>query len=132
MSINKVILVGHVGQNPEMRYTQAGDPVVNLSLATSEQWKNKNGEKQESTEWHRITFFGKPAEIVNTYVAKGSQLYVEGKIRSKKYVDNSGVERTAFEIQSESFKMLGKSNNESLKLKQQEVKHDDMNDPIPF
>lgn len=131
MTVNKVILVGHVGQNPEVRYTQAGDPVVNLSLATSESWKNKSGEKQESTEWHRVSFFGKPAEIVGQYVQKGSQLYVEGKIKSKKYTDKDGIERTAFEIQSESFKMLGKS-EQTAKPKKQQVQHDEMNDPIPF
>lgn len=128
MTVNRVILVGHVGQNPEVRYTQAGDPVVNLSLATSEQWKSKSGEKQESTEWHRVNFFGKPAEIIGQWVQKGSQLYIEGKIKSKKYTDKEGIERVAFEIQGESFKMLGKADQQKPKKQQ----HDEPNDPIPF
>lgn len=134
MTVNKVMLVGRVGQDPEIRYTSAGDAVVNLSLATSESWKNKNGEKQEATEWHRISFFGKPAEIVSQYVRKGSQIYVEGKIKSKKYTDKQGIERTAFEIQSESFKLLGsKPDGQAAPAQQKKsAPMDDMNDPIPF
>lgn len=109
-SVNKVILLGHLGQDPEVRYTQSGEAVVNLNVATSEQWKDKNsGEKREATEWHRVGIFGKPAEIAGQYLKKGSQVYVEGKIRSKKYTDKDGIERTAFEILCDSFKMIGKS-----------------------
>lgn len=109
-SVNKVILVGYVGQNPEIRYTSSGEAVVNLSLATSEQWSDRQtGEKREATEWHRIGIFGKPAEIAAKYISKGSPLYVEGKIRSKKYTDKNGIERVAFEIISDQFKMLGKA-----------------------
>lgn len=108
-SVNKVILVGHLGQDPELRYTSGGEAVVNLNIATSEQWKDKaTGEKREATEWHRVGIFGKPAEIAGQYLTKGSQVYVEGKIRSKKYKDKEGIERTAFEILCDSFKMLGK------------------------
>jgi single-strand DNA-binding protein len=104
-SVNKVILLGHLGQNPDLRYTTNGEAVVNLSLATSEHWKDRaTGEKREATEWHRIGVFGKPAEIAAQYLSKGSQIYVEGKIRSKKYTDKNGIERVAFEIISDSFR----------------------------
>jgi len=133
MSVNKVILVGRVGQDPEIRYTSSGDPVINLSLATSETWKNKAGEKQEATEWHRVNFFGKPAEIINQYVRKGSQLYVEGKIKSKKYTDKQGVEKSAFEIQCDLFKLIGSKPDDAPKqAPKQETQYNDMNDPIPF
>jgi len=133
MSVNKVILVGRVGQDPEIRYTSSGDPVINLSLATSETWKNKAGEKQEATEWHRVNFFGKPAEIINQYVRKGSQLYVEGKIKSKKYTDKQGVEKSAFEIQCDLFKLIGSKPDDAPKqAPKQETQYNDMNDRIPF
>jgi single-strand DNA-binding protein len=109
-SVNKVILLGHLGQDPELRYTTGGEPVVNISVATAEQWKDKaTGEKREATEWHRVGIFGKPAEIAAQYLRKGSQVFVEGKIRSKKYTDKSGIERVAFEIICDSFTMVGKS-----------------------
>ena len=134
-SVNKAIIVGHLGQDPELRYTSAGDAAANISVATSEQWKDKHsGEQKEQTEWHRVSFFGKPAEIVCQYLRKGSQIYVEGKIRSKKYTDKNGIERTAFEIIAESFKMLGsKSESGSTKkavpaAPQSDIPHDD----IPF
>lgn len=107
-SINKVIIVGRLGQDPEIRYTQSGDAALNISVATSESWKDKStGEKREATEWHRISIFGKPAEIAAQYLRKGSLIYVEGKNKTKKYVDKSGVEKVSFEIQCDSFKMLG-------------------------
>jgi single-strand DNA-binding protein len=133
MSVNKVILVGRVGQDPEMRITNSGDPVVNLSIATTEYWKSKSGEKQESTEWHRVNFFGKPAEIIKQYVRKGSQLYIEGKIKQKKYTDKQGIERSAFEIQSDLFKLIGNKPDDLPKqAPKQDEQYDDMNDPIPF
>ncbi len=134
-SVNKAIIVGHLGQDPELRYTSSGEAAANISVATSEQWKDKHsGEQKEQTEWHRISFFGKPAEIVCQYLRKGSQIYIEGKIRSKKYTDKNGIERTAFEIIAESFKMLGsKSESGSTKkaapaAPQSDIPHDD----IPF
>ena len=134
MSVNKVILVGRVGQDPEMRITNSGDPVVNLSIATTEYWKSKTGEKQESTEWHRVNFFGKPAEVIKQYVRKGSQLYIEGKIKQKKYTDKQGVERSAFEIQSDLFRLIGNKPDDLSKqeLRQETPNYDDMNDKIPF
>lgn len=108
-SVNKVILLGHLGQDPELRYTTGGEPVVNISVATAEQWKDRaTGEKREATEWHRVGIFGKPAEVAAQYLRKGSQVFIEGKIRSKKYTDKSGVERVAFEIICDSFTMVGR------------------------
>jgi single-strand DNA-binding protein len=131
-SVNKAIIVGHLGQDPELRYTSGGDAAANISVATSEQWKDKHsGEQKEQTEWHRVSFFGKPAEIVCQYLRKGSQIYVEGKIRSKKYTDKNGIERTTFEIIAESFKMLG-SKSESGSTKKAAPQSDIPHDDIPF
>ena len=105
--INKVILVGTVGKDPEVRYSQAGSANVTLSLATNESWKDKNGEKQERTEWHRLKFFGKLAEIAGEYVKKGQQLYVEGSLRTDKYTDKQGVERYTTDIIVNDMQMLG-------------------------
>lgn len=105
--INKVILVGTVGKDPEVRYSQAGSANVTLSLATNESWKDKNGEKQERTEWHRLKFFGKLAEIAGEYVKKGQQLYVEGSLRTDKYTDKQGIERYTTDIIVNEMQMLG-------------------------
>ena len=92
--INKVILVGRVGQDPETRHTQGGDLIVNLSIATSDTWKDKqSGEKKEMTEWHKVTIFGKLAEIADKYLEKGSQVYFEGKLKTDKWTDKQGAER---------------------------------------
>lgn len=133
-SVNKVILVGSIGQDPEIKYTAKGDAVVNLSLATSESWKDKaTNEKKELTEWHRISIFGKPAEIAAQYIKKGSKLYVEGKIKSKKYTDKQGIERTVFEIQCDSFKMLSSPAKQESKQAKKAVPEDDFQDSeIPF
>ena len=108
-SVNKVILVGHCGQDPEIRYTPSGNAVANVSLATSEKYKDRStGENREQTEWHRLVFFGKLAEIVGQYVTKGSQLYVEGKIRTRKWTDqNTGQDRYTTEIVCDQMRMLG-------------------------
>jgi single-strand DNA-binding protein len=95
--VNKAILIGNVGGDPDVRYMPSGDPVANVSLATSETWKDKSGEKQERTEWHRVVFFGKLAEIVEKYVRKGSKLYVEGKLRTWKY-DKDGQTHYSTEV----------------------------------
>ena len=105
--INKVILVGTVGKDPEVRYSQAGSANVTLSLATNESWKDKNGEKQERTEWHRLKFFGKLAEIAGEYVKKGQQLYVEGSLRTDKYTDKQGMERYTTDIIVSELQLLG-------------------------
>ena len=101
--INKVILIGNLGQNPEIRFTQDGKAIANLSLATSESWTDNQGQKQEKTEWHRVTVFGKLAEIVQQYVFKGSKIYVEGKLQTRKYQANDGTDRYATEVIVDSF-----------------------------
>ncbi len=105
--INKVILVGTVGKDPEVRYFQSGDAYCTLSVATNESWKDKNGDKQEKTEWHRVKFTRKLAEIVGDYVKKGQQIYVEGKLETSKYTDKQGIERYSTDIIANEMQMLG-------------------------
>jgi single-strand DNA-binding protein len=107
MGVNKVILVGNLGANPEMRYTQGGQPVANLRLATTERWTDKNGQKQEQTEWHRVVVFGKQAEICNQYLTKGRQIYVEGRIRTRQWQDQQGQKRYSTEVVAVTIQMLG-------------------------
>ncbi len=107
-SVNKVIIVGNLGKDPEIRYTSAGKPIANLTVATSENWKDKNtGEKQEKTEWHKVTFFDKLAEIVGQYLKKGSKIYLEGKLQTRKWQDKDGQDRYTTEIVGSEMKMLG-------------------------
>lgn len=107
-SINKVIIIGNLGRDPETRYMPSGDAMTTIAVATSESWKDKvTGEKKEQTEWHRITFFGKLAEIAGQYLKKGSQVYVEGSLRTRKYTDKDGVEKYATDIRADTMKMLG-------------------------
>jgi len=96
--INKVILVGNLGKDPEIRYTSDGKPIANLTLATSETWKDKQGQQQEKTDWHRIVIFGKVAEIAGEYLRKGSQVYIEGKLQTRKWQDQSGQDRYTTEV----------------------------------
>lgn len=105
--VNKVILVGTVGKDPEVRYSQAGSANASLSIATNEKWKDKQGQVQERTEWHRLKFFGKLAEIAGEYVKKGQQLYIEGSLRTDKYTDKQGVERYTTDIIVSEMQMLG-------------------------
>lgn len=107
-SVNKATIVGHLGRDPETRYLPSGEAVTNFSVATSETWKDKQtGERQEATEWHRISTFGKLAEIAGQYLVKGSLVYIEGKLNTRKYTDKNGVERYATEIRASEMKMLG-------------------------
>ena len=107
-SVNKVILVGNLGADPETRYLPSGDPVTNLRLATTESWKDKaSGEKKEATEWHRVVLFRRLAAIAGQYLKKGSQVYIEGRIRTRKWQDKDGQERYTTEIEAEEMKMLG-------------------------
>ena len=106
--VNKVILVGNLGQKPEMRYTQTNTAVATLSIATSESWKDKeSGEQREKTEWHRVVFFGKLAEIAEQWLDKGSQVYVEGKLQTRKWQDKDGNDRYTTEILGNEMNMLG-------------------------
>jgi len=107
-SINKVFLIGNLGQDPEVRYMPSGKAVANITLATSESWKDKNtGEKQERTEWHRVVFYSPLAEIVGQYLRKGSSAFIEGRLQTRKWQDKNGVDRYTTEIVANEMKMLG-------------------------
>ena len=107
MSLNKAILIGRMGRDPEVRHMPNGDAVCNFSIATSETWKDQHGQKQERTEWHNITLYRRMAEVAGQYLKKGSLVYIEGRIQSRKYTDKDGIERTAYEIIGNEMKMLG-------------------------
>jgi single-strand DNA-binding protein len=106
--INKVILIGHLGQDPEVKYMPSGSAVANISLATTESWKDKTtGEKQDRTEWHRVVFFARLAEIAGEYLRKGSQVYVEGRLQTRKWQDKNGQDKYTTEIVANEMQMLG-------------------------
>jgi single-strand DNA-binding protein len=107
MSVNKVILVGRLGRDPETRYTGGGQAVANFSVATDESYKDKNGERQKRTEWHKIVVWGKQAEIAQQYLKKGSLIFIEGRIQSREWQDKEGQKKTSFEIVATNFRMLG-------------------------
>lgn len=150
--INKVILVGNMGNDPEVRYTPAGAAVTTISLATTESWKDKEGNKQEKTEWHRVVFFSRLAEIAGEYLKKGSQVYIEGKLRTNKWQDKSGQDRYTTEILANEMQMLGgrggdsgqggfgggmpsapkPSNNNQQQNNNPAPNFDDFDDEIPF
>lgn len=109
--LNKVILIGRLGRDPETRFMPNGEAVCNFSIATSESWKDQSGQRQERVEWHNITMYRRLAEIAGQYLKKGSQVYLEGKIQSRKYTDKNGVERTAYDIIVSEMKMLGGGND---------------------
>jgi single-strand DNA-binding protein len=106
-SVNKVIIVGNLGRDPETRYMPEGGAITNISVATTEKWKDKNGEMQEKTEWHRVAFFGKLAEIAGEYLKKGSQVYVEGRLQTRKWQDKDGQDKYMTEIVANQMQMLG-------------------------
>lgn len=111
MSLNKVILIGNLGRDPEVRYMPNGEAVANFSIATSESWNDRqSGQRVERTEWHNITMYRRLAEIAGQYLKKGSQVYIEGRIQSRKYTDKDGIERTAYDIIGNEMKMLGSRN----------------------
>ncbi|MDC0166012.1 single-stranded DNA-binding protein [Gammaproteobacteria bacterium] len=142
--VNKVILVGNLGQKPEMRYTATQAAVANISIATTESWKDKeSGEMRDKTEWHRVVYFGKLAEIVEKYLDKGSSVYIEGKLQTRKWQDKSGADRWTTEIVGNELTMLGSraanSNNASMQSNESEspFPQDDSgpgltDDDIPF
>lgn len=107
MSVNKVILVGRLGQNPEVRYTPSGSAVANFSVATNEAWTDKSGQKQERTEWHRVVVWGKLAELCSQYLAKGRQCYVEGRLQTREWTDKDGVKKYSTEVQAQTVQFLG-------------------------
>ena len=152
-SVNKVILIGNLGRDPETRYLPSGDAVCNISIATTEKWKDKaSGEMKEATEWHRVAFFGRLAEIAGEYLKKGSQVYVEGSLRTRKYQDKeTGKDRYSTEIRADVMQMLGSragageprgapaaggagepASEPKAAAKKPAGKFDDMADDIPF
>ena len=140
--VNKVILVGNLGQDPEVKYMPNGGAVTNVTVATSESWKDKNtGEQQEKTEWHRVVMFKRLAEIAGEYLKKGSKVYIEGKLQTRKWQDKDGADRYTTEIVANEMQMLGGRNSEGSATKeaapaQQEKtpaqELDDFSDSIPF
>lgn len=135
-SVNKCIILGNLGRDPEMRYLPSGEAVANLAVATTEKYKDKQGQQQEATEWHRVSFFGKVAEVCGQYLKKGSQVYVEGSIRTRKYVDKDGVEKYATEIRGDRMQMLGGKQDGEAKPKNEPAKQgghfSDLESDIPF
>ena len=111
MSLNKAILIGRLGRDPEVRYMPNSEAVCNFSIATSETWNDQHGQKQERTEWHAITLYRRMAEVAGQYLKKGSLVYIEGRIQSRKYTGKDGIERTAYEIIGSEMKMLGGGND---------------------
>ncbi len=118
--VNKAILVGNLGGDPEIRYTPSGAAVANFSLATSESWKGKDGQKQDRTEWHKIVVFGKLAEICGEYLAKGKQVYIEGRIQTREWEDREGNKRKTTEIVANQMTMLGRAGDRPTDMSAQE------------
>ena len=141
--LNQAQIIGRVGKDPEIKYTQTGDAIVNLSVATSERWKDKaTGEQKEATEWHRVVFYGRLAEIAGEYLRKGSLVYVSGQIKTRKYTDKDGIERYTTEIRGNNLILLGGRSGEG-RPHEGRAAHkeapaaqgsgfDDMDDDIPF
>lgn len=143
--LNKVFLIGRLGRDPEVRYMPNGEAVCNFSVATSEKYTDKNGQRQEATEWHNVTMYRKLAEIAGKYLTKGSQVYLEGKIQSRKYQGKDGIERTAYDIIVNEMKMLGGGGNDGQQAQSAQAETptpprrqapaapvDDVDDDIPF
>lgn len=148
-SLNKVQLIGNCGRDPEVKYLPSGEPVANITIATSSKYKSKSGEMVEETEWHRIAFFGKLAEIVGQYLRKGRSVYVEGRIKTRKYTDKDGIEKYATDIIANEMQMLGGRDDQQDSAPQQRQPQrqepqrtapakthgsgfDDMDDDVPF
>jgi single-strand DNA-binding protein len=148
-SLNKVILIGNLGRDPETRYAPSGDAICNVTIATTETWKDKaSGERKEATEWHRVVFFGRLAEIASQYLRKGSQVYVEGRLQTRKWQDKDGQDRYSTEIRGDVMQMLGRREGggeprepameakaaepKGAAAKKPAGKFDDLEDDIPF
>lgn len=133
MSVNKVILIGNLGRDPEMRYTPSGKAVARFPIATSESWMDGNGDRQERTEWHNIVVWGKQAETCSQYLTKGKQVYIEGSIRSRSYEDGEGNKRYVFEINGQRVQFLSQDYRPSRQSSDGYPKSlDDQEDDIPF
>ncbi|MGO9446130.1 MAG: single-stranded DNA-binding protein [Thiobacillaceae bacterium] len=149
-SLNKVMLIGNLGKDPEMRYLPSGEAVANFSIATTDKFKDKNGDMQEVTEWHRVSFFGRTAEVCGQYLKKGSPVYIEGSIRTRKWQDKEGQDRYTTEIRGDRMQMLGGRSGGGVPLENEGAKSgagdvrnvapsgsggsgfDDFEDDIPF
>lgn len=132
-SVNKVILLGNLAKDPDTKYMSNGDAVTNVTIATSETWKDKNNQKQEKTEFHRVTFYRKLAEIAGEYLKKGKSVYVEGRLETRKYTDKNGVERYTTDIIASEMKMLGSKPQESeQKAQSNATGFEDFEDDIPW
>ena len=146
-SVNKAIIVGNLGRDPEMRYLPSGEAVANLAIATTDKYKDKSGQMVEQTEWHRVSFFSKTAEVCGQYLKKGSQVYIEGSIRTRKYTDKDGVEKYATEIRGDRMQMLGsksggsadmdepaqhRASRQAMDSQRPTGRFDDMSDDVPF
>lgn len=135
-SVNKVILIGNVGGDPEIKYMPNGEAVANFSIATTDQWKDKQGQKQERTEWHRIVAYRKLAEIVESYVKKGKSVYISGAIQSQKYTDKQGVDKVSFQIVADELRLLDRAQEQQQQSAPKEsappADFDDFMDDVPF
>lgn len=132
-SVNRVIIVGNLGRDPEIRYMPSGDAMVNINIATTDNWKDKNGEKQEKTEWHRIVMFGKVAEIAGEYLKKGSQAYFEGRLQTRKWEDKEGSDRYTTEIVADRMQMLGGKSDETKRAADKpKADFSDLESDVPF
>ena len=131
-SVNKVILVGNLGQDPESRFTPQGTAVTNLSVATNETWKNQNGESQDKTEWHRIVMYGKMAETAAEYMKKGQMVYVEGRLETNEWEDQNQVKRKTTQVRCDNFTMLGRRQMQSQETASDNQSSMDSDDDIPF
>ena len=134
-SVNKVIIVGNLGQDPEGRFTPQGTAVTNLSVATNESWKNQSGEYQDRTEWHRVVMYGKMAETANEYMHKGMMVYIEGRLQTNEWEDQNQVKRKTTEIRCDNFTMLGKKGDGGQAKKPQtadETFDESQDDDLPF
>ena len=131
-SVNKVILIGNLGQDPEGRFTPQGTAVTNLSVATNESWKNQNGELQDRTEWHRVVMYGKMAETANEYMHKGQMVYIEGRLQTNEWEDQNQNKRKTTEIKCDNFTMLGRRGDTNNQSGNQPEKPEQDDDDLPF
>ena len=129
-SVNKVIIVGNLGQDPESRFTPQGTAVTNLSVATNESWKDQNGDTQERTEWHRVVMYGRMAETAVEYMKKGQMVYVEGRLNTREWEDQNQVKRKTTEIRCDNFTMLGRRGNGS--PQENSSSKENVDDDLPF
>lgn len=134
-SVNKVILIGNLGQDPESRFTPSGTAVTNLSVATNESWKDQSGESQDRTEWHRIVMYGKMAETASEYMKKGQMVYIEGRLQTNEWEDQNQIKRKSTQVRCDNFTMLGRRNDNSSNYSEEQKEKfnsNDNDDDIPF